>query len=130
MTGRDHRLVKQYGEYVYETLHDLLEFGEMAADVVSHGKAAYDRELTLRLAAEAVAHKIGEAVARLTDKAARTEQELTFTADHPEIPWRAMKGMRNIVAHDCGGIDHQILWNALAEVLPQDLDRLRRIMGE
>jgi uncharacterized protein with HEPN domain len=36
---------------------------------------------------------IGEAAARIMDK------HIEFIADHPEIPWRGMRGMRNRVAH-------------------------------
>lgn len=126
-----HPIQRQYGERVIDTLRDLVAFGEMAAtDVVSHGKDAYDDSRLIRLAAEAVAHRLGEAVARLTDKDSLAPSELAFTIDHPEIPWRAMKGMRNIVAHDYGGIDYEMLWNALAERVPADIARIRQILGD
>ncbi len=102
-------------------LDDLEDFVEQAARLVSRGKPAWDADEFLRLAGEAVIHRIGEAVARLD----RDDPELV--AAHPEISWRAMKGMRNVVAHQYGSIDHQILWNALAISLPVEASRLRAI---
>ena len=33
-----------------------------------------------------------------------------FKTSHPEIPWRAIRGMRNIVAHEYGKIDEEVIW--------------------
>ncbi|HET7389096.1 MAG TPA: HepT-like ribonuclease domain-containing protein [Nocardioidaceae bacterium] len=100
-------------------LRDLLAFADMAARLVARGRAAYDADETLRLAAEAVLHKIGEAVARLPDE---------FVAAHPEVPWRSMKGMRNIVAHAYEQVDYQIVWNSLERRLPLETQRIRDLL--
>ena len=34
-----------------------------------------------------------------------------FKEDNGEIPWRAIRGMRNMVAHEYGHIDIPTLWN-------------------
>ncbi|MBC3992909.1 DUF86 domain-containing protein [Streptomyces sp. AC563] len=84
--------------------------------------AAYENgDEMLRLAAEAILHRIGEAVIRLDGE---------FTASHPEVRWRAMKGMRNLVAHGYGAVDYGILWNALAHSLPREAAHVRRILDE
>ncbi|QKW53236.1 DUF86 domain-containing protein [Streptomyces buecherae] len=75
----------------------------------------------LRLSAEAILHRIGEAVNSLGGE---------FTAAHPEVRWRAMKGMRDLVAHDCGAVDHGILWNALAHSPAREAAHVRRILDE
>jgi len=33
-----------------------------------------------------------------------------FIAAHPEIPWRQIIGQRNILAHEYGQIDHEMLF--------------------
>ncbi|WP_407699378.1 HepT-like ribonuclease domain-containing protein, partial [Streptomyces alkaliphilus] len=73
----------------------------------------------LRLSGEAILHRIGEAVARPAND---------FTTAHPEVRWRAMKGMRDLVAHDYGAVDHGIPWNAMAHNLPQEAAHVRRIL--
>jgi uncharacterized protein with HEPN domain len=95
---------------VRDTLLDLLEFTDMAARLVARGRAAYDGDEVLRLAAEAITHRIGEAVSRLSEE---------FVTDHPQIEWRKVKGMRNIVTHEYARIDYEIVWNALALRVPE-----------
>ncbi|MDK1473024.1 DUF86 domain-containing protein [Streptomyces sp. 549] len=102
-----------------QTLHDFLDFAATAGRLVTRGREAYDGDEMLRLSGEAILHRIGEAVARLDDD---------FTAAHPEVRWRAMKGMRNLVAHDYGAVDHDILWNAIAHNLPQEAAHVQRIL--
>ena len=76
----------------------------------------------LRLAAEALVHKIGEVVARLD------RDDPALIADHPEVSWRPMKGMRNLVAHDHGAADPEIVWTTLEKSLPQEAKRVRGIL--
>ena len=33
-----------------------------------------------------------------------------FKSTHTDIPWTAIRGMRNIVAHEYGNIDFEIVW--------------------
>lgn len=101
------------------TLLDFLAFTDMAGRLVGRGRSAYDEDETLRLAAEAIVHRIGEAVARLDDE---------VTQAHPAVSWRQMKRMRNVVAHEYGAIDHAILWNALAVDLPREARQIRAIL--
>ena len=42
----------------------------------------------------------------------RTSNHLSedFKSTHTDIPWTAIRGMRNIVAHEYGNIDFEIVW--------------------
>lgn len=46
---------------------------------------------------------------------------LTFRQQHPEIPWREMAGMRNIIVHEYDQLYLGIIWdvvhNKLSELL-------------
>jgi uncharacterized protein with HEPN domain len=53
---------------------------------------------------------IGEATAHLTET---TRQAI------PELPFRKMRGMRNIVAHDYGNVDLKIIWEVALVQLPE-----------
>lgn len=112
-------VIAAFGERVYDTLCDLLDFAELARDLVTRGKAAYDGDVVNRLAAEAIVHRMGEAVSRLPS---------AFTAAHPDIEWPLMKGMRTLVAHQYGNVDHDLLWNALSTEVPKDAARIRAIL--
>ncbi len=47
---------------------------------------------------------------------------------HTEIDWRAIIGMRNVIAHGYFSIDPDIVWKTVREDIPALLDRIRDIM--
>jgi uncharacterized protein with HEPN domain len=55
---------------------------------------------------------IGEATKRLSP---------TFREAHPEIPWREIAGMRNVIVHEYDQLDLDVIWdvvqNKLSELL-------------
>ena len=106
------------------TLEDFLQFAHAAARLVARGRASYDGDEMLRLAAEALLHRIGEVVARLD----RDDPDLV--ASHPEVNWRAMKGMRNLIAHNYGAIDDAIVWTTLERDVPREAAHIERILHE
>ena len=89
--------------------------------IVTAGKDAFLRDRTRQLAAEAILHHLGEIVARLPAET---------VADHPEVAWRAIRGMRNVVAHQYQSVDYEIVWTALAERLPGDASAIESIVGD
>ena len=36
----------------------------------------------------------------------------------PQLPWKEMIGMRNIVSHEYFGIDNEVIWRTVKEDLP------------
>ena len=48
-------------------------------------------------------------------------EELTddFRARHPAIPWRQIKAMRNIVAHQYGSVDAATTWEIIKGDIPE-----------
>jgi uncharacterized protein with HEPN domain len=46
---------------------------------------------------------------------------------HHEIPWDAIVGMRNKVAHEYFGIDTQIIWKTIHDDLPLLLGMINKI---
>lgn len=75
---------------------------------IDHAHSEYDRSFeafcsnpTYRNAVALCLMQIGELANKLSD---------AFKAEHPEIPWRAIRGMRNIVAHEYGNIDEETVW--------------------
>jgi uncharacterized protein with HEPN domain len=61
---------------------------------------------------------IGEAAAKLLQNYA------DFLDQHPDIPWRNMKGMRNRIAHGYFDINLDVVWETVQTALPQLLERL------
>ncbi len=60
---------------------------------------------------------IGEAASRLSPETQRLLSEL---------PFRAMRGMRNIIAHDYGEVDLALVWQTSEADLPKLIETLER----
>jgi len=48
---------------------------------------------------------------------------------HPEVPWRIMRAVRNVVVHEYFGIDAQILWETVRGDLPPLVPRLEAVLA-
>jgi uncharacterized protein with HEPN domain len=62
---------------------------------------------------------IGKAARRISD---------AYRSSHPEIPWRGIIGLRNVIAHDYSDVDLTSLWKTLREDLPALLETLERLL--
>jgi len=51
----------------------------------------------------------------------------TIRQQNPNIPWRKIAGMRDIVAHHYFGLDKDAIWDAVKNRVPGLLEDLRRI---
>lgn len=60
---------------------------------------------------------IGEAARRLS----RDAQESL-----PEIPWKLVTAMRNIIVHDYDDVDLEVVWNTAQRDLPPLIERLQK----
>jgi uncharacterized protein with HEPN domain len=53
---------------------------------------------------------LGEAVKRLTSD---------FRERYPDIPWRQIAGMRDILAHQYDDVDFEVIWEATQNDMPR-----------
>lgn len=103
-------------------LADIVGFAsELEEYVTALGEPNFHGDRPTQLVAEALLHRMGEAVARLDDD---------FVTAHPEVEWQKIKGMRNVVAHEYGFIDYRIVWRALTDDLPSDVALIQRLLGD
>lgn len=54
----------------------------------------------------------------------------TIQEKYPEIPWRKMYGLRNLITHEYFGIDYEMIWEIAKNNLPQNLADLQTIIDK
>lgn len=92
-------------------LHEIVGLCEVGARLVARGRDWYndDPDNVPGLAAESLIVKVGENVARLS---------ASTVSQHPDVPWSAIKRMRDRLAHHYEGTDYDAVWDTLAVDFP------------
>lgn len=64
--------------------------------------------------------QIGELSTKLSEE---------FKTNYNSIPWKQIRGMRNVVAHEYGHIDYEIVWETIEEGVPSLKDFCCSVLG-
>lgn len=97
-------------------LDDILAAIADARLIADRGRASFDGDPLAVRAAKNIVTEIGEA--------AKTLSPATTDAI-PEVPWRAIAGMRNRTIHRYPDVDLDVLWDTLAHDLPELEQQIR-----
>lgn len=98
--------------YLWDMLQAAEEVGVMLED---HDLVAFLNNRILQRAVERGVELIGEAARRISEQ---------YKAAQPEIPWRQIIGQRNVLAHEYGQIDHELLYKTAIEDIPELAEQL------
>lgn len=97
-------------------LWDMLQAARDAVEFVTgKRRAEWETDKMLRLAVERTVEIVGEAARHVSD---RTRVE------HAEIPWRQIVGLRHLLAHEYGQIDHERLFDTVSHDIPELIKNL------
>lgn len=103
-------------------LLDMVRHAEgVALAVADRSFDDYSADEDLRLLVERRIEIIGEA--------ARSVSE-AFQKAHPDIPWRKIVAQRNVLAHNYGEIDDEIMWDVATVSIPELLRLLRPLLQD
>ena len=81
----------------------------------------FEEDENLRLALTHLIQVIGEAAARVSH---------AFRNSHPEVPWKAIVGMRHKVVHDYLNVDEDIVWDTVSQEILPLVGELKKIVRE
>ena len=91
-----------YLRHILESIEKIESYATVGKETfmeTSHWQDAVIRNLEI----------IGEAVKRLSEE---------LKNRHPDIPWRNIAGLRDVLIHDYMGIDLETVWNLIGHNLP------------
>lgn len=103
-----------------ERLVDILEAIEKIEKYAARGKDEFEREELVQMWIVHHLQIIGEAASRLSGD---------FKEAHPDVAWKQIIGMRNILVHGYFEIDLELVWAVVEDHLPELKRRMSDILG-
>ena len=113
MSPRDKIIIQKILQYCKDVDAIVNRFGDDIQIYVS--------DLAYQYACSMCIIQIGELVGQLSDD---------FKNKRQEVPWRFIKDMRNIFAHDYSRVDYGIVWDTLKRSIPDLQDKCEKILNE
>lgn len=104
-----------------ERLEDVLEAIERIQEQTKTGREVFDGEPLIQVWVVHHLEILGEACRGLSAE---------LQSRHPEVPWGAIIGMRNILVHDYFGINLDEVWAAVERDLPSLRDQVLSILEQ
>ncbi len=92
---------------------------DQAVDIVARGREAFDADFVLGYAGTKLVENVGEAIASIQNAYGMEGNDMPAPLDGLDVPWRAIKGMRNNTAHQYWKVDLGVVWDALEKNIPQ-----------
>lgn len=102
--------------YIWDMLEAAVSVTEFVKDLTSE---QFLQNRMVQAAVERQVEILGEAARSISDP---------FKTAHPEIPWRRIVGMRNVLAHEYGEIIQSRMWALTVDQIPQLIVQLERLI--
>jgi uncharacterized protein with HEPN domain len=91
-----------YARHVLECINHIKQF-------TAEGRAAFETDLKTQVAVERKLQILAESLKRLSPE---------LKNNHPEIDWRSITGIRNVLVHDYLGISMHLVWEIVDRDVP------------
>lgn len=110
------RSPKLYIEDILQACQDILDFTRELSNADELGK---DRRTFLAVVRSL--EVIGEAARQMPRG---------FKSEHPEILWREVASLRNVIAHEYFGLDNEIIWDVIKTQIPNLIEKFQTLRVE
>jgi uncharacterized protein with HEPN domain len=104
--------------YFWDMLQAATEVHQMVSDI---GVDEFCNSIILCRATERCLEIIGESAKRISDPGKK---------NNPDIPWQDIIGQRNIIAHEYGQIDYELLYTTVTDDIPVLIYTLQAILAK
>lgn len=109
--------IRHQSEFIIETTSDIKEVDELL--VTTAGMVLYNSTCMCL-------QTVGETVKKINDM---TDNGF-FSVYYPQIPWRAIIGMRNIISHEYSATDPEKVFNTAKVNIPELLQVVETIIND
>lgn len=102
--------------YLWDMLEAAKSVREFTSGLTFH---YYQQDKKVKFAVERSLEIIGEAASRVSNE---------FRDAHPEISWKGIKGLRNVLIHEYGEIKHERIWVVATVRIPELIIMLEKLI--
>ena len=92
-----------------ERLFDIMEAIEKIEQHSSEGREVFERDELIQVWMTHYVQIVGEAAANVSEE---------FAGEHPEVPWRRIAAMRNMLVHVYFRVNLDEVWQAVERDIP------------
>ncbi len=103
-----------------ERLLDIMEAVERIERQAERGRKPFERDELIQVWIVHHLQIIGEAAAKLGSD---------FHSKYPQLPWKEIVAMRNVLVHDYFGVDTDEVWRVVERDLPVLKREVQRLLG-
>jgi uncharacterized protein with HEPN domain len=109
---------REYEDYLRDLLDSIEKIQNFIKGVDFEG---FKKDDKTKFAVIRALEIIGEATKHISEE---------FRKKYPEIPWKDMAGMRDVLIHDYFGIDEETVWRTVKEKIPNLKPSIEKILSK
>ncbi|MDI9348521.1 MAG: DUF86 domain-containing protein [Candidatus Symbiobacter sp.] len=100
-------------------LSQMIDFAEKSQNFAKgRTREDFENDAMFRYALIYIIQTLGEAASKISRETRDSNQQ---------IPWRNMTATRNILVHEFDGIDNDVVWQVIADKIPELLVQLKQV---